>query len=136
MLRPVFVDDHILENWLEARPYILKAIERAPFPYSEDALYLSILNGHHKLFFLIEDDKVKGVAVFNIVQDLNVRFLNAYIVSHDDGYTREDEDFAQGAEMAKAMGIEWMCYFGRRGFLRKHGPKGWKVAQTVMVREV
>lgn len=135
MLNPVF--EYELCGAKEvAFPYLERFVEKSPLPHTAERVWQEIEEGNFKLFWLVEASKVKGVAVFNIYSELGCQVLNLFGMSHDEGYSDIDTDAEQMKEMARLMDIQYLIYHGRPGFLKTNAPKGWKIQQYVMVKEV
>lgn len=134
MLYPVEECDVDL-YWVLVLPYLVKALDRGIFPTTPEDVYGAVIDGRFKLFLLTEEGIVRGAGILNVCSEFSTQYLNVYMMSHDDGYGDEAEDMAQVENLAKAMGINYITYYGRKGFFRKHSPLGWKLAQVIMVKE-
>lgn len=135
MLLPITLNE-LPERIQEARPYIEKCLKRSPIPHTFSDVVSAIISHKFKMFMLAEDGVVKGVALLDVYSDLGKKVMNIWLMSHDDGYSKEAEDYRQLEGLAKSLGVQYILYYGRRGFYKTKSKYGWKVSQVVMTKEV
>lgn len=122
--------------WPVVLPYIEKAIAKGVFPIDPDNIRVALHGENYKLFILHEDNQLRGAGILNICNEMGIKYLNIYMMSHDPYYGDEATDLRQVEEIAKALNIDYVTYFGRLGLHRRHVPEGWKLGQVFMVKEV
>lgn len=127
--------DSVKHFWEEVEPYVSRAIAKGILPIQSAAIKQALLERDFKLFLLLQDGAMMGAGILNIREEMGIKLLNIYMMSHEPGYKEEDKDLETVSQLAASMGIQYVTYFGRPGFFRKHVPDGWKLGQVIMVKE-
>lgn len=127
--------EQILEHWDFLAMQIKKAQDKGDGESSPVDLCRKALNNQAQFWCVINEEGIKNVTVTEIIQYSNFKTLHI-ITTTGENFEEYSHCHKALEDYAKEINAKSIEFWGRKGWLRKLKPMGYKESYTVMRMEI
>ena len=127
--------EQILNHWDFLSREIRIALDTGDGESTEIDICKKALNNQAQIWVVQDEEGIKNVTVTEIIQYATFKTLHI-ITTTGDGFDEYSEQHKVLEEYAKEINAKHIEFWGRKGWLRKLKPMGYKESYTVMRKEI